>query len=237
MTTTPIHSSHDRLVVCLDGEITPHGAREFVLAVDQRLERYFCEHLEVVVRLPRRLPGRARAHGAGVCALARRRGGRSRVGHRQGAQRECNGPSAHDRPSAVGGTAPNARGGCGASGAAISCRFRRSECRPGRQRRAARLETTVRRRCATTRNHTGDGPKIGPGRPRLGGRSWTGLRPRASSAPAAPSPPQSPPSASCGVAAPRAARQRSPRGAMPPQNADKERAPAERENRSPPTMR
>ena len=52
MTTTPIHSSHDRLVVCLDGEITPHGAQEFVLAVDQRLERYFCEHLEVVVASP-----------------------------------------------------------------------------------------------------------------------------------------------------------------------------------------
>ena len=49
MTTTSIHSSHDRLVVCLDGEITPDGAREFVAAVDRRLERYFCEYLEVVV--------------------------------------------------------------------------------------------------------------------------------------------------------------------------------------------
>ena len=52
MTTTSIHSSHDRPVVCLDGEITPDGAREFVLAVDRRLERYFCEHLEVVVASP-----------------------------------------------------------------------------------------------------------------------------------------------------------------------------------------
>ena len=190
MTTTPIHSSHDRLVVCLDGEITPHGAREFVLAVDQRLERYFCEHLEV---RPRRRPT----------------------------------PRAV-LPSAVGGTAPSARGGCGASSAAVSCRFRRSECRPGRQRRAARLGTTVRR-CATTRNHTGAWPKIGLGRPRLGGRSWAGSSRAFTSS----------------IAAKRFLRRCSsagspsalaPRGDATP-NGDKERAPAERENRSPPTMR
>ena len=164
------------------------------------------------------------------------------LGHRQGAQRECNGTSAHDRPSAVGGTAPSARGGCGASSAAFSCRFRQFECPPGRQRRTARLETTVRRSCATTRNQTGDGPKIGPGRPRLGGRSWPGLRPRASSA------------ARCAgsgraftssIAAKRFSRRCSsagsssafaPRGDATP-NGDKERAPATRENQNPPTMR
>ena len=110
-----------------------------------------------------------------------RRGGRARVGHRPGAQRECNGTGAHDRPSAVGGTAPSARGGCGASSAAVSCRFRRFECRPGRQRRAARLESTVKK----LRNHTKSDwgwAENRAGRPRLGGRSWAGLRPRASSA-------------------------------------------------------
>ena len=60
-------------------------------------------------RLPRRLERRARAHGARVCALARRRGQRARVRHRQGNHRACNGTSAHDRPSVVRGTAANAR--------------------------------------------------------------------------------------------------------------------------------
>ena len=68
MTTTPIHSSHDRLVVCLDGEITPAGAREFVLAVDRRLEQSFYEHLEVVVASPGGSPA---ALEPMVCAFAR----------------------------------------------------------------------------------------------------------------------------------------------------------------------
>ena len=109
VTTTPIQHGHDRLVVALDGEITPHSAQEFVVAIDQRLEQYFCQPPRGLRRLPRRLERRARAHGARVCALARRRGGRARVRHRQGNHRACNGTSAHDRPSVVRGTAANAR--------------------------------------------------------------------------------------------------------------------------------
>ena len=218
MTTTPIHSSHDRLVVCLDGDITPHGAREFVLAVDQRLERDFCEHLEVVVASPGASPAalepmvrafaRWRAAGVDVRAWVIVRAINASAMER-----------ARTTARALSEPAPSARGGCGASNAAVSCRFRRFECRPGRQRRTARLEPTVSG-CATTRNHTGDGPKIGPGRPRLGGRSWAGLRPRVSRR--------------CSSAGSSSAF--APRGDATP-NGDKERAPAEREHRNPPTMR
>ena len=52
VTTTPIQHGHDRLVVALDGEITPHSAQEFVVAIDQRLEQSFCRRLEVFVASP-----------------------------------------------------------------------------------------------------------------------------------------------------------------------------------------
>ena len=52
MTTTPTQHGHDRLVVALDGEITPHSAQEFVVAIDQRLEQSFCRRLEVFVASP-----------------------------------------------------------------------------------------------------------------------------------------------------------------------------------------
>ena len=52
VTTTPIQHGHDRLVVALDGEITPHSAQEFVVAIDQRLEQSFCQRLEVFVASP-----------------------------------------------------------------------------------------------------------------------------------------------------------------------------------------
>ena len=52
MTTTAIQYGHDRLVVSLDGEITPDSAQEFVVALDQRLEQDFYEHLEVIVASP-----------------------------------------------------------------------------------------------------------------------------------------------------------------------------------------
>ena len=109
MTTTPIQHGHDRLVVALDGEITPHSAQEFVVAIDQRLEQSFCRRLEVFVASPGgssaalehmvRAFARWRAAGVDVRAFVIVRAITAR----------CNGTSAHDRPSVVRGTAPNAR--------------------------------------------------------------------------------------------------------------------------------
>ena len=50
--TTPIQYRRDRLVVPLDGAITPESAQAFVVAVDERLEMYFYRRLEVVVSSP-----------------------------------------------------------------------------------------------------------------------------------------------------------------------------------------
>ena len=69
--TTPIQYRHDRLVVPLDGAITPASAQAFVVAVDERLEMYFYRRLEVVVSSP---GGSTAALEHMVRALARWRG-------------------------------------------------------------------------------------------------------------------------------------------------------------------
>ena len=110
MTTTPIQHGHDRLVVALDGEITPDSAQEFVVAIDQRLKQSFCRHLEVFVASPGGSSSAALEHMVRAFARWRAAGVDVRAFIIvRGNHRACNGTSAHDRPSVVRGAAPNAR--------------------------------------------------------------------------------------------------------------------------------
>ena len=73
---TPIQHHHDRLVVPLDGDITPASAQALVVAVDERLAQYFYRRVEVVVTSP---GGSTAALEHLVCAFARWRAGAVRL--------------------------------------------------------------------------------------------------------------------------------------------------------------